>query len=95
MEKLKEVAFTGNAELYLWVPPSKPYYALQGAYRDSADFSKVLVFSAWEMVPRMIGALISYEAERRTVGRLNGMAKNVDRKNTRYNSKYRYPYHRL
>lgn len=95
LEKLKEVAFTGNAELYLWVPPSKPYYALQGAYRDSADFSKVLVFSAWEMVPRMIGALISYEAERRTVGRLKGMAKNVDRKNTRYNSKYRYPYHRL
>lgn len=40
LEKLKEVAFTGNAELYLWVPPSKPYYALQGAYRDSADFSK-------------------------------------------------------
>ena len=95
LEKLKEVAFTGNAELYLWVPPSKPYYALQGAYRDSADFSKVLVFSAWEMVPRMIGTLISYEAERRTVGKLAGMAKNVDRKNTRYNSKYRYPYHRL
>lgn len=95
LEKLKEVAFTGNAELYLWVPPSKPYYALQGAYRDSADFSKVLVFSAWEMVPRMIGALISYEAERRTVGKLAGMAKNVDRKNTRYNAKYRYPYHRL
>ena len=95
LEKLKEVAFTGNAELYLWVPPSKPYYALQGAYRDSAYFSKVLVFSAWEMVPRMIGALISYEAERRTVGKLAGMAKNVDRKNTRYNSKYRYPYHRL
>ncbi|MBQ7768478.1 MAG: hypothetical protein IJ403_06320 [Oscillospiraceae bacterium] len=95
LEKLKEVAFTGNAELYLWVPPSKPYYALQGAYRDSADFSKVLVFSAWEMVPRMIGALISYEAERRTVGKLSGMAKNVDRKNTRYNAKYRYPYHRL
>ena len=95
LEKLKEVAFAGNAELYLWVPPSKPYYALQGAYRDSADFSKVLVFSAWEMVPRMIGALISYEAERRTVGKLASMAKNVDRKNTRYNSKYRYPYHRL
>lgn len=95
LEKLKEVAFIGNAELYLWVPPSKPYYTLQGAYHDSADFSKVLVFSAWEMVPRMIGALLSYEAERRTVGRLAGMAKNIDRKNTRYNSRHRYPYHRL
>jgi len=95
LEKLKEVAFEGNAELYLWIPPSKPYYAMQGAYKNSAGFSKVLVFSSWEMVPRMIGSLISYEAERRTVGKLCRASKNVDRKNARYNSKYRYPYHRL
>ena len=95
LESLKEVAFEGGSELYLWVPPSKPYYALQGAYRNSESFSKILVFSAWEMVPRMIGSMISYEAERRTVGRLGKQAKNVDRKNLRYNAKYRYPYHRL
>lgn len=95
LEKLKEVAFEGGSELYLWVPPSKPYYALQGAYRNSENFSKILVFSAWEMVPRMIGAMISYEAERRTVGRLGSQSKNVDKKNLRYNAKYRYPYHRL
>ena len=95
LEKLKEVAFEGGSELYLWVPPSRPYYALQGAYRNSENFSKILVFSAWEMVPRMIGTMISYEAERRTVGRLGSQAKNVDKKNLRYNAKYRYPYHRL
>lgn len=95
LEKLKEVAFDGGSELYLWVPPSRPYYALQGAYRNSENFSKILVFSAWEMVPRMIGAMISYEAERRTVGRLGSQTKNVDKKNLRYNTKYRYPYHRL
>ena len=95
LEKLKEVAFDGGSELYLWVPPSKPYYALQGAYRNSENFSKILVFSAWEMVPRMIGSMISYEAERRTVGRLGKQAKNVDKKNLRYNAKYRYPYSRL
>lgn len=95
LEKLKEVAFEGGSELYLWVPPSRPYYALQGAYRNSENFSKILVFSAWEMVPRMIGSMISYEAERRTVGRLGSQAKNVDKKNLRYNAKYRYPYHRL
>lgn len=95
LEKLKEVAFEGGSELFLWVPPSRPYYALQGAYRNSQDFSKVLVFSAWEMVPRMIGSMISYEAERRTVGRLGKQAKNIDKKNLRYNAKYRYPYHRL
>ncbi len=95
LEKLKEVAFDGGSELYLWVPPSRPYYALQGAYRNSETFSKILVFSAWEMVPRMIGSMISYEAERRTVGRLGKQAKNVDKKNLRYNAKYRYPYSRL
>ena len=36
LESLKEVAFEGGSELYLWVPPSKPYYALQGAYRNSS-----------------------------------------------------------
>ncbi len=95
LEKLKEAAFEKGAELYLWIPPSRPYYALQGAYRDSQNFSKILVFSAWEMVPRMIGALISYEAEQRTVGRLNRQTKNIRKKNLRYNAKYRYPYHRL
>lgn len=95
LEKLKDAAFEGGSELYLWVPPSRPYYALQGAYRNSKNFSKILVFSAWEMVPRMIGTMISYEAERRTVGRLGSQAKNVDKKNLRYNAKYRYPYHRL
>lgn len=95
LEKLKELAFEGNSELYLWVPPSKPYYELQGAYRGSRNFSKILVFSAWEMVPRMIGAMISYEAERRTIGRLGKQARGVAEKNLRYNAKYRYPYHRL
>ena len=88
LEKLKEVAFDGGSELYLWVPPSKPYYALQGAYRNSENFSKILVFSAWEMVPRMIGSMISYEAERRTVGRLGKQTKNVDKKNLRYNFRF-------
>lgn len=95
LEKLKEVAFEGNSELYLWVPPSKPYYELQGAYRSSRNFSKILVFSAWEMVPRMVGTILSYEAERRTIGRLGKQARGVEEKNLRYNAKYRYPYHRL
>lgn len=95
LEKLKELAFEGNSELYLWVPPSKPYYKLQGAYRGSRNFSKILFFSAWEMVPRMIGAMLSYEAERRTVGRLGKQARGVEEKNLRYNARYRYPYHRL
>src|SRR5208282_3185586 len=44
----------------LWVPPSLPYYLLDGAFKEAAGFSKTLVFSGWVMVPRMIATLLSY-----------------------------------
>jgi hypothetical protein len=52
----------------LWVPPSLAYYPLAGAFDGAANFTKTLLFSAWVMVPRVIGTLLSYEVERRTVG---------------------------
>ena len=55
LEELKRQIFNNRSELYMWVPPSNPYYALEGVYKDSKGFSKILVFSAWEMVPKMIG----------------------------------------
>jgi hypothetical protein len=70
LEVLKSHALDKNAELLLWVPPSKPYYEPKGVYKDTKNFSKVLVFSSWEMVPRMIAGMLSYEAERKTVGKL-------------------------
>jgi hypothetical protein len=49
------------------------------------------------MVPRMIGALVSYEAERLTVGKLVHQIKNQDKKNTGYfaEGSRRYPVARL
>lgn len=98
LELLKNHMFEQyNSHLYLWVPPSMPYYPLEGVYRGSKGFSKVLLFSAWEMVPRMIGSLISYEAERLTIGKISNNATKEDRRNTHYYSddKRRYPYRRL
>ena len=95
LEKLKEKVFRNNSELLLWIPPSVPYYEHQGVFKDKDNFSKTLVFSSWEMVPRMIAGLISYEAERKTVGKLVG--KNKDKQNTTYfspNNK-RFPVARL
>ncbi|MDE6574383.1 MAG: helicase, partial [Muribaculaceae bacterium] len=42
-----------GAELLLWVPTSKPYYSTnaENPFVKNHDFSKTLVFSAWEMVP--------------------------------------------
>ena len=97
LEALKEKAFINGAEKYLWIPPSMPYYELQGVYKNSKGFSKILVFSAWEMVPRMIGVMLSYEAERLTVGKLVNQIKNKDIKNTGYFAKgtRKYPSPRL
>lgn len=97
LECLIKNSFYNRSELYLWVPPSKPYYEFQGVYKRSKGFSKILVFSSWEMVPRMIGTIVSYEAERRTVGRLSRQIKNEDRKNARYfsDASKRFPTPRL
>ena len=82
LEKIKKHVFDKNAERLLWVPPSKPYFELKGPFEKAQGFSKTLVFSAWEMVPRMIASLVSYESERKTVGVL--AARNKNRKNTNY-----------
>lgn len=68
LRKLVGEAFANNSEWLLWIPPSFPYYEPGGPFQKSAGFSKILVFSGWVMVPRMIAALISYEAERKTIG---------------------------
>ncbi|MGH7488820.1 MAG: DEAD/DEAH box helicase, partial [bacterium] len=51
----------------LWVPPSLPRYQLIGPFREAANrgFTKQLIFSAWQVVPKSIATLLSFEAERR------------------------------
>ena len=50
----------------LWVPPSLPYYELEGAFADFAlkRFTKRLVFSSWVVVPKVVATMLSYEAKR-------------------------------
>jgi len=75
---LADECFDHNGHLLLWVPPSKPYYAPFGAFAKSEGFSKILVFSGWVMVPRAVSTLLSYEAERRTIGQ-EDMAANQEK----------------
>jgi hypothetical protein len=51
----------------LWIPPSTTYYKSKGVFNEIKGFSKTLVFSAWQMVPRMISTLLSYEVERNCI----------------------------
>lgn len=73
VEKLKETLFEkgkNGVEKLLWIPPSKLYYTTGSIFDKNDDFSKMLVFSSWEIVPRMISVMLSYEAERLTIGKL-------------------------
>jgi hypothetical protein len=49
----------------LWLPPSLPYYEPSGPFSAVASPTKRLVFSAWQVVPKVIASVVSHEAERR------------------------------
>ena len=68
LEKVLDRTMSQSAEKLLWLPPSKPYYESGYPFDNTEYFTKTLIFSSWEMVPRMLASLISYEAERKTVG---------------------------
>lgn len=70
LERVMKTVLQQGTELLLWLPPSMPYYPLEGVFRGRERETKTLIFSSWEMVPRMLSCLLSYEAERRTVGAL-------------------------
>ena len=52
----------------LWLPPTLPYWPLEGPFEDNARTTKTLMFSAWNVVPDVVSAVLSYEAERRMAG---------------------------
>ncbi|MEZ5285581.1 MAG: hypothetical protein R2712_12415 [Vicinamibacterales bacterium] len=52
-----------------WIPPSCPYYQAEGPFSGKAErLTKRLIFSSWQVVPKAVAALLSYEAERRLSG---------------------------
>ncbi len=62
-----------RAHQLLWMPASNPYYKAGGMFEteEARSFSKILLFSAWEMVPRMVSVMMSYWAEAYVFGKLN------------------------
>lgn len=50
-----------------WLPPSLPYYSPAGPFaaKGLEGFTKRLVFSAWNVAPKGIATMLSYEVERR------------------------------
>ena len=52
----------------LWMPPTVPYWPLESAFAGQEKCTKTLLFSAWNVVPDVVSAVLSYEAERRMMG---------------------------
>ena len=48
----------------LWMPPTLPYWPLEGPFKGKEKATKRLLFSAWNVVPDVVSAVLSYEAER-------------------------------
>lgn len=90
LSNLMENLLKGNESNLLWVPPSIPYYELSGVFKDLKNFSKTLIFSSWEMVPRMISSLVSYEVERQTIGSLDVSDRKRNIRRRYYSSKNNY-----
>ncbi len=61
-----------GVEFLLWVPASRPYYKVDEncVFSKQKNFSKAIIFSSWEMVPRMTSVMMSYYAERLTIGKI-------------------------
>ena len=52
----------------LWMPPTLPYWPLEGPFEGKEHATKRLLFSAWNVVPEVVSAVLSYEAERLMTG---------------------------
>ena len=52
----------------LWMPPTLPYWPLEGPFEGKEHATKRLLFSAWNVVPDVVSSVLSYEAERLMMG---------------------------
>ncbi len=51
----------------LWMPPSIRYYDTGSVYEtpEALRFTKRLIFSGWQVVPKVVSSMVTFEAERR------------------------------
>ena len=63
----------------LWLPPSLPYYAQSGSWKTGCEeqLSKRLIFSNWQVVPKAVSSVLSYDVERRIIQRFDDSIRNT------------------
>ena len=78
----------------LWLPPSLPYYAEPGPWKTAREqqLSKHLIFSTWQVVPKAIASVVSYDVERRIMRRFDGSIRNTPEERRRRQPLLRFAY---
>lgn len=84
LQKLMDILFKKGGERLFWIPSSHFYYEVpaDNVFEKNRDFSKILVFSAWEMVPRMVSVMVSYKAEQLNIVKAFPLATYTNNKET-------------
>ena len=78
----------------LWLPPSLPYYAESGPWKTARQqqLSKRLIFSTWQVVPKAVASVASYEVERRIFPRFDDSIRNTPEERRRQRPLLRFAY---
>ena len=78
----------------LWLPPSLPYYAESGPWKTARQqqLSKRLIFSNWQVVPKAVATMVSYEVERRVFSRFDDSIRNTPSERRRRRPLLRFAY---
>ena len=84
----------GEAWKLLWLPPSLPYYAESGPWKTACrqQLSKRLIFSTWQVVPKAVASVVSYEVERRIFRRFDDSIRNTPDERRRRRPLLRFAY---
>ena len=94
LRNLLEWTESGEAWKLLWLPASLPYYVDSGAWNAAREqqLSKRLIFSTWNVVPKAVASMVSYDVERRIFRRFDDSVRNKpeDRKKRRLLLRFAY-----
>ncbi len=94
LRSLLEWMERGEAWRLLWLPPALPYYAESGQWRTARQqqLSKRLIFSTWQVVPKAVAAVVSYDVERRIFPRFHESILNTPKERKKRRPLLRFAY---
>ncbi len=84
----------GEAWKLLWLPPALPYYAESGPWKTAREqqLSKRLIFSTWQVVPKAVASVVSYDVERRIFPRFDDQIRNTPEERRKRRPLLRFSY---